>query len=213
MTLSTAATRGGNVSVVSSWKLDTSQTTMPSPGKSSACAASGVPMLPATSTGRGSWARSAPVSAVVVVLPFVPVMAMVSASSARHASSISPMMGIPTARAGASCGDSSGTPGLTTTSSAPATPTPAPSPAASRTPRRGSARASRSATRAAWRRWRNAGACGMEQPRRRCRCARAPRRTPAGPRDVLGMPDLSPPPPRPPPRRPSRDLASAASMW
>ena len=61
---------------------------------------------------------SAPVSAVVVVLPLVPVMATNSASIARQASSSSPMIGTPRARAPASAGASTGTPGLTTTSSA-----------------------------------------------------------------------------------------------
>ena len=76
-------------------------------------------MLPPTSTGR-TWVRSSsPVSAVVVVLPLVPVMAMTSASITRHASSSSPMIGTPRARTAASAGSSSGTPGLTTTSSAP----------------------------------------------------------------------------------------------
>src|SRR5207248_818539 len=83
----------------------------PSAGKSSARAASGVPMLPPTKTGRGCSASSAPVSAVVVVLPLVPVMAIVSASIARHASSSSPMTGTRRARTGESCAPSSGTAG------------------------------------------------------------------------------------------------------
>src|SRR5437016_178772 len=105
--------------MVSSWKEETSATTRPPAGKSSARAASGVPMLPPTKTGRGCSASSAPVSAGVVVLPLVPVMAIVSASIARHASSSSPSTGTRRARAGASCAPSSGTPGLTTTSSTP----------------------------------------------------------------------------------------------
>ena len=115
---STAATRGRNSAVLSSWKLEASATTMPSAGKSSACSDKGVPILPPTSTGR-TWARkSSPVSAVVVVLPFVPVMAMTSASIARQASSSSPTMGTPRARTRTRAGSVSGTPGLTTTSSA-----------------------------------------------------------------------------------------------
>src|SRR5439155_908285 len=68
--------------MVSSWNDETSATTRPSAGKSSARAASGVPMLPPTKTGRGCSASSAPVSAVVVVLPLVPVMATLSAPPA-----------------------------------------------------------------------------------------------------------------------------------
>ena len=64
--------------------------------------------------------KSSPVSAVVVVLPFVPVIAMTSASIARQASSSSPTMGTPRARTRTRAGSVSGTPGLTTTSSAPA---------------------------------------------------------------------------------------------
>jgi hypothetical protein len=60
------------------------------------------------------------VSAVVVVLPLVPVMAMTSASMTRQASSSSLITGTPRARSDASTGRSSGTPGLATTSSAPA---------------------------------------------------------------------------------------------
>src|SRR5688572_4136 len=118
--LSTAATRGRNVSIVSSWKEETSATTTPSGGNVSACAASGVPMLPPISTGRDRPPSSAPVSAEVVVLPLVPVMATVSASMARQPSSSSPITGTPRLRAGASCEPSTGTPGLMTTSSVPA---------------------------------------------------------------------------------------------
>jgi hypothetical protein len=76
-------------------------------------------MLPPTRTGRACPRRISPVSAVVVVLPFVPVIAMTSLSIARHASSSSPIIGTPRARGPASPGSSSGTPGLTTTRSAP----------------------------------------------------------------------------------------------
>src|SRR5262249_27753951 len=76
-------------------------------------------MWPPRRTG-GAWPRrSSPVSAVVVVLPLVPVMAITSASIARQASSSSPMIGTPRARTRTRAGSVSGTPGLTTTSSAP----------------------------------------------------------------------------------------------
>ena len=129
---------------VSSWKLDTSHTTRPSAGNASACAESGVPMLPATRTGRGCWASTAPISAVVVVLPLVPVIAIVSASIARQPSSSSPMIGTCRARAAASWAPSGGIPGLTTTSSVPAKAAAvSPVPASRRTPRSASAAASR----------------------------------------------------------------------
>ena len=61
-------------------------------------------MLPPTSTGR-TWARkSSPVSAVVVVLPFVPVMAMTSASIARQAELELADTGTPRARTRTSAG-------------------------------------------------------------------------------------------------------------
>ena len=104
VTFSTAATWGRKASVVSSWKLETSATTHPSAGNRSASAASGRPMFPPTKTGRSDSAKSAPVSAVVVVFPFVPVIATNSAVIARYASSISPMTGTPRARHAASTG-------------------------------------------------------------------------------------------------------------
>ena len=85
-----------------------------------AWADSGVPMLPPTSTGRTCPRSTSPVRAVVVVLPLVPVMAMTSESITRQASSSSLITGTPRARSGASAGSSRGTPGLITTSSAPA---------------------------------------------------------------------------------------------
>ena len=105
VTFSTAATRGWKVSIVSSWKRrHLGDDEAVGRERRARATASGVPMLPATSTGRGCSASRAPVSAVVVVLPLVPVMAMVSASIARQPSSSSPMIGSPAARAGASCG-------------------------------------------------------------------------------------------------------------
>ncbi len=99
-------------------------------------------MLPPTITGR-TWVRSSsPVRVVVVVLPLVPVMARQSASITRQASSSSPMMGTPRARTAVRAGRSSGTPGLTTTSSAPRKASSGWPPAQRATPSRSSARAS-----------------------------------------------------------------------
>src|SRR5262245_29207369 len=99
-------------------------------------------MLPPTSTGRSCARKSSPVSAVVVVLPLVPVIAMTSASIARQASSSSPTIAIPRARTRESAGIVSGTPGLTTTSSAPSNAASGCPPVHSRPPSRSSARAS-----------------------------------------------------------------------
>jgi hypothetical protein len=77
-------------------------------------------MFPATSTAPGWTCNSSPARAVVVVLPLVPVIARVSASMVRQASSSSLTMGTPRPRTAARAGRSSGTPGLTTTRPAPA---------------------------------------------------------------------------------------------
>ena len=77
-----------------------------------------MPRLPPTKAARSSW-KSRPVSAVVVLLPFVPVMATTGTSSrSRQASSTSPTTGTPARRAAAMPGSVSGTPGETTTRSA-----------------------------------------------------------------------------------------------
>ena len=119
--LSSTATRGRNVSTVSSWKLDASTTQIPSAPAAGAptAAASGSPRLPPTNVGRPVSARIAPQSVVVVDLPLVPVIATsVARSTKRDASSISPVTGTPAARAARS-GAISGTPGDSTMRSAP----------------------------------------------------------------------------------------------
>ena len=80
----------------------------------------GRPMLPAVVDGKPAALSRCAIRAVVVVFPLVPVMAMRSASMTRQPSSSSPMMGTPRARATSRAGSSRGTPGLTTTNSAPA---------------------------------------------------------------------------------------------
>src|SRR5262249_36901054 len=79
------------------------------------CALSGRPMFPPTVTLKPAVSRIRPVSAVVVDLPFVPVMAITRPCSQRDASSISAITGMPLARAASITGCSVGTPGLTTT--------------------------------------------------------------------------------------------------
>src|SRR5262245_4598317 len=140
--LRTAATRGRKDTVVSSWKLETSATTSASAGTSSACSESGVPMFPATSVGRDCAFSNSPVSVVVVVLPLVPVIAMTSASIAMNPSSSSPITGTPRALAAASAGRVDGTPGLTTTRSAPANASSGCPPAHTRHPLRSSCQTS-----------------------------------------------------------------------
>ena len=68
------------------------------------CALSGAPMLPPTVTLKPAASSIRPVSAVVVDLPFVPVIAMTRPCSQRDASSTSPITGTPRARAAATAG-------------------------------------------------------------------------------------------------------------
>ena len=79
-----------------------------------------LPRLPPQNVGRPDGSQSLPVSAVVVDLPFVPVIAISVApgSRKRYASSISAMTSTPAARAAVISG-SVGTPGDITTRSAP----------------------------------------------------------------------------------------------
>ncbi|MNT74086.1 hypothetical protein D3C72_2128670 [compost metagenome] len=81
MTLSTVAAAGASVCVVSSWKLDSSSThTSGSDAEAmqadSLSSADGL-ILPATATLLPARSTSRPVSAVVVVLPLVPVIARI----------------------------------------------------------------------------------------------------------------------------------------
>ena len=134
MRFSSAAIHGWNVSVVSSWKLLTSTTCTVSAVDAATWLASGVPMLPPTSTRMPAASSIRPVSAVVVDFPFVPVMATTRPRSHRDASSTSPMTGTPAARAAATEGWSTGTPGLTTTRSEPVNRRSGCEPSASETP-------------------------------------------------------------------------------
>ena len=72
-------------------------------------------MLPATSTFQPAVSSIAPRSALVVVLPFVPVTPISGLDSSRDPSSISETIGMPRALAAATGGASEGTPGLFTT--------------------------------------------------------------------------------------------------
>ncbi|SII94473.1 Uncharacterised protein [Mycobacteroides abscessus subsp. abscessus] len=102
-----------------SWKLESSIASTSSPGSRTA-SSSGVPMLP-QARARSPAASSIDSSiVVVVVLPFVPVIASHFASLVprmRQASSTSPMTGIPAAIAAASTGCSGFQPGEVTTRS------------------------------------------------------------------------------------------------
>src|SRR5512137_171669 len=113
-----APTRGRKRSTPSSWKEESSTTATSKRVPESSSSQSGVPRLPPTKAARSSW-KSRPVSAVVVLLPLVPVMATTgTCSRSRKASSTSPTTGIPARRAAAMPGSVSGTPGDTTTRSA-----------------------------------------------------------------------------------------------
>ena len=83
----------------SSWNDESSQTTHASGGAAPTRLVSGRPMLPATSAGTPAASNIAPSSAVVVVLPFVPVIPTIGFASSRAPSSISEMTGMPRSRA------------------------------------------------------------------------------------------------------------------
>ena len=93
------AIHGWNVSVSSSWKLLTSTTWITSGAERSTWALKAGPMFPPTIAGTPAASSMRPVNVVVVDLPFVPVTATSRPRSHRDASSTSPMMGTPAARA------------------------------------------------------------------------------------------------------------------
>src|SRR3954452_1547721 len=113
--LSSTAPSGANSTASSSWKEETSQTTVASGARWPTSELSAVPTLPATATGRPASRWMWPMSSVVVVLLLVPVTAMNSLGMSRHASSTSPSTGSPRSRAAATTGASAGTPGDLTT--------------------------------------------------------------------------------------------------
>ena len=113
--LSSTAPSGANSTASSSWKEETSQTTVASGARWPTSELSAVPTLPATATGRPASRWMWPMSSVVVVLPLVPVTAMNSLGISRHASSTSPSTGSPRSRAAAMTGACAGTPGDLTT--------------------------------------------------------------------------------------------------
>src|SRR4030081_67473 len=115
-------TRGRNELQFSSMNAATSATTRPPgtlAGGSMASIKGMLPRLPPQNVGRPEAWHSAPVSAVVVDLPLVPVIAISVApgSSKRYVSSISAITSTPAARAATIAGKV-GTPGDITTRSA-----------------------------------------------------------------------------------------------
>ncbi len=74
----------------------------------------GIPMLPATCTSSQCRFIISPTSVVVVVFPFVPVMAMTFPFANRKASSTSPQISTPRLRSVSATGASTGIPGLNT---------------------------------------------------------------------------------------------------
>ena len=102
----------------SSWKLESSATTVASAATSPGMAASAWPTLPPTATGSPASRKMAPVSSVVVVLPLVPVMPTTGLGRKRQANSTSLHSGTPRRRASCTAALASGTPGLLTSRSA-----------------------------------------------------------------------------------------------
>src|SRR3954447_7531910 len=110
--LSRTAASGANSIVSSSWNDEASQTTTAPGSMVPTSELAAVPTLPATATATPASRWMWPISSVVVVLPFVPVMAMNSCPpSSRQASSSSPRTGRPRRRAAATTAASAGTPG------------------------------------------------------------------------------------------------------
>ena len=115
---SSTETCGWNDSILSNWKLLTSRIATDSASRSGMMPENAVPMLPPTACFLfASWNRR-PASAVVVVFPFVPVIARIGAGQNQLASSSS--LTIRSFRRSASCTTSAseGTPGLMTIRSA-----------------------------------------------------------------------------------------------
>jgi hypothetical protein len=96
---------------------------------------SGVPTFPANAAETPASRWISPSSPTVVVLPFVPVTAMNSLGSRRHANSTSPITGIPRSRAATITGASCGTPGDLITQRMPSSATGVSSPCLRSTPR------------------------------------------------------------------------------
>ena len=86
---------GRNAEIDSSWKLLASTTVKLASLERSTREISGVPIFPAICTGSRAVSRMWPISEVVVVLPFEPVMQISRPRRNRQASSISLHTGIP----------------------------------------------------------------------------------------------------------------------
>ncbi len=97
--------------MVSSWKLLISAAGTVFPVICAASDAYGMPMFPATFTSAKWLFKISPVNAVVVVFPFVPVMAARCPFAYRYASSISPQMRTPCSRSFCAAPVSDGMPG------------------------------------------------------------------------------------------------------
>ena len=100
------------------WKDESSSTTQSAAATASSLSSIGTPMLPPRWTRSPARSRIAATSAVVVVLPLVPVMPQIRARQRSKTRSISLRTGTLWARAASSSGASQGTPGLGHTMSA-----------------------------------------------------------------------------------------------
>ena len=119
VTFSTVAEAQRRETMDSSWKLDSSQTVASSRSPASTRLLSALPRFPPVKTRRPAAASRCPQSAVVVLLPLVPVIPSSGSSMRREASSTSPITSRSRERASAKIASESGTPGLTTTRSMP----------------------------------------------------------------------------------------------
>ena len=91
--------RACNVEVVASWKLESSRTFHWSSREVSTIAVGGTPILPPTWAATPAVSSKCPKRAVVVVLPFDPVIATTGPRKNRAANSTSPITGMPFDRA------------------------------------------------------------------------------------------------------------------
>jgi len=111
-----ALTCGWKSTAVSNWKLEISATVTVASVVSAATLVYGIPIFPTTLTSSKYACIISPSNEVVVVFPFVPVIARSLPFAKWYASSISPQTGIPCPLIVTITGRSVGTPGLNTAS-------------------------------------------------------------------------------------------------
>src|ERR1700688_1713751 len=132
--LEISETRGLNERIDSSWKELTSATTQSVAVANAVSPIGALPRLPPTCTVLPAAANSAPISAVVVDFPFVPVTATIGALQIRYATSTSLKTGTPAAWTRRTTGAVSGMPGESTATHVLASTSPSASGATNGTP-------------------------------------------------------------------------------